>query len=90
MSSTPKSLPANCQTCQVCGASIDSEDKVYFNYGPTGSRERLYARVCRFAAAAGCINEGDRQVTADDNYGKAGFGLAPPVSEPFDIDRRAA
>ncbi len=90
MPSTPKSLPPNCQTCPVCGVSIDNEGKVHFNAGPAGSRERLYARVCRFAASAGCINEGDRQITDADNYGKAGFGISLPPSVPFEIDRRAA
>ncbi len=90
MSSHSQSSPANCQTCQVCGVSIDAEDKVYFNYGPAGSRERLYARVCRFAVSAGCLNHDDYQVTNEDNYGKAGLGVSLPPSEPFEVDRRAA
>lgn len=90
MSSTSNSIPANCQACQVCGVSIDAENRVHFNYGPPGSRERLYARVCRFAASAGCINGDEYQVTTEDNYGKAGLGVSLPQSAPFDINRPAA
>ena len=57
MSQDP-TIPFTGQACQSCGASIDGKDRVHFSYGATGSRERLYARVCQFSNSGSCINQG--------------------------------
>ena len=62
------------QICPVCSVKIEENARVVFSCGPTGTRERLRARVCNFIAndpdkAAKCINQGDFKLTAADRYG---------------------
>jgi hypothetical protein len=64
------SLP--CQTCSLCNVKIDSKDTVHFAFGKPGSRERLYARVCKHVNDRRCINADKSKLgllTADDHYG---------------------
>lgn len=63
------------ETCSVCGVVIEDGAKVIFSCGPSGTRERLWARVCQFiqkdpAKAAACINKEDAvgDVVATDYY----------------------
>lgn len=46
----------NKEVCPACGVTIEDGSKVLFSYGPPGTRERLWARVCQFAKRPGCIN----------------------------------
>ena len=51
------SAPA--QTCPVCGVRIETAaagDRVYFSYGPPGTRAKLWSRVCQYAQKPDCIN----------------------------------
>ena len=58
--------------CTVCGVTIDENDRVLFSYGKPGTRERLYARVCRYAQnKAGCINQSEevaKNIKPGDGY----------------------
>lgn len=48
------------QACPVCGAKIQKligGDRVLFAAGPPGTRETLWAKVCRHTDKAGCINK---------------------------------
>ena len=45
------------QSCSVCGIRIMSDGNVMFSSGSVGTRAQLYARVCRYAQAQGCINQ---------------------------------
>jgi hypothetical protein len=45
------------QVCPVCGVKIEGGDKVLFSAGPTGSRARLWARVCNYVQKPDCINK---------------------------------
>ena len=57
-----------CESCPVCGVKI-KEDSVMFSYGKPGSRERLYARVCRYAKDRdNCINQEHSNFTEEDCY----------------------
>lgn len=44
------------QSCPICGVSI-TNDVVQFANGSTGTRARLYARVCQYAKKPDCINQ---------------------------------
>ncbi|MBX2865432.1 MAG: hypothetical protein KTR27_17920 [Leptolyngbyaceae cyanobacterium MAG.088] len=44
------------QTCPVCGVTV-ANDVVQFANGSTGTRARLYARVCQYAKKPECINQ---------------------------------
>lgn len=47
------------KTCSNCKVKMNSEGMVFFSCGNPGSRARLYARVCQFAAdKENCINKG--------------------------------
>lgn len=65
---------SNPQTCPVCGVKIlvgmVGGDRVLFSVGPPGTRVKLYARVCRYAENAACINKdgGSQGVGPDDAY----------------------
>lgn len=45
------------QSCLVCGVRIMNDGNVMFSSGNVGTRAQLYARVCRYAQAKGCINQ---------------------------------
>lgn len=65
------------QVCPVCGVTIVN-DVVKFSNGSSGTRARLYARVCQYAKNPECINQDmDRigEVLQED-----GFMEAPPVN----------
>lgn len=65
------------QTCPVCGVTV-ANDVVQFSNGSTGTRARLYARVCQYAKKPECINQDkDRigMVLQED-----GFMEAPPIN----------
>lgn len=51
------------QTCPVCGVKIlkiVGGDRVLFSFGPPGTREMLWSRVCQYAQKPGCINRENR------------------------------
>lgn len=59
------------KTCPVCGVKIEDGAKVIFSYGPSGTKARLWARVCQFAKNPDCINTHDPntdQVAREDYY----------------------
>lgn len=60
------------ETCPVCGVQIQDGGKVLFSCGPSGTRARLYARVCQFLKDPGkqgdCINPGDHETKPADYY----------------------
>ncbi|WP_017325336.1 hypothetical protein [Synechococcus sp. PCC 7336] len=59
-------------TCPICHVHI-SGDKVQFAYGGEGTKARLWARVCRHAKQAGCINDyrqSNRLFDEQDNFGQ--------------------
>ncbi|MBD2576228.1 hypothetical protein [Oscillatoria sp. FACHB-1406] len=67
------------QTCPACRVSI-TNDLVHFSNGSPGTRARLYARVCQFAAQQGCINKDPEKigmVTAQDS-----FSPGRPIQKP--------
>lgn len=45
------------ETCPVCGVKIEDNAKVIFSYGSSGTKSRLWARVCQFAKNDDCIND---------------------------------
>lgn len=52
------------EICPVCKVLIEDGAKVVFSCGPSGTRERLWARVCQFIQkdrdkAEACINKED-------------------------------
>jgi hypothetical protein len=53
---------SNVQECPVCGVKIEDDAKVLFSCGPSGTRSRLWARVCQFLKDKekkdACINLG--------------------------------
>lgn len=66
------SVPSGCQSCAVCGVKVDQSDTVHFSFGKPGSRERLYARVCKHVGDERCINKDQNAleaVTDNDRYG---------------------
>lgn len=70
------------QTCPICsvqivpggaggdGNALPTEDRVIFSTGPTGTRAKLWARVCQYTKQSGCINKQgkDETISADDYY----------------------
>ena len=69
--------PSQEQVCPVCGVTIIN-DVVKFSNGSSGTRARLYARVCQYAKNPECINQDmDRigEVLKED-----GFMEAPPMN----------
>jgi hypothetical protein len=50
----------NIQVCPACGVKIQTllgGDRVLFAFGPPGTRELLWQRVCQHAKQPGCINK---------------------------------
>ncbi|MEB3342459.1 hypothetical protein [Okeania sp.] len=45
------------EICPVCQVKIENGDKVLFSSGPTGTRSKLWARVCQYVQKDGCINQ---------------------------------
>lgn len=65
------------QICPVCGVTV-ANDVVQFSNGSTGTRARLYARVCQYAKKPECINQDKTligEVLQED-----GFMEAPPIN----------
>lgn len=59
-------------TCPICQVQI-VDDKVQFAYGGNGTKARLWARVCRHATQAGCVNdysERDYLLDEQDDFGQ--------------------
>lgn len=54
--------------CPVCQVEIAGE-VVYFSHGNPGTKARLKARVCQYAAKPGCINDYTGVITEDDEFG---------------------
>lgn len=53
-------------TCPVCGVKIIPAiggDRVIFSAGPPGTRQTLWAKVCRYTEKAGCINQKAKPVS---------------------------
>ena len=50
------------QVCPVCGVTIEEGSKVIFSSGPSGTRARLWARVCNFAKNESCINQDETAI----------------------------
>lgn len=48
-----------CTVCQVRIQCLPQGDRVYFSYGPPGTRLKLWQRVCQHVDKAGCINRRD-------------------------------
>lgn len=45
------------EECPVCGVVIEN-NTVLFSFGPSGTRSRLYARVCQYSKdKVNCINK---------------------------------
>ncbi|MEA5463302.1 hypothetical protein [Leptothoe sp. PORK10 BA2] len=66
------------QNCPVCGVTIANNEVVQFANGSTGTRARLYARVCQYAKKPDCINQDKNligEVLKDD-----GFLEAPQIN----------
>jgi hypothetical protein len=45
------------EICPVCGVKIEAGKKVIFSSGPSGTRAKLWARVCNYAQKPDCINQ---------------------------------
>ena len=61
----------NIKTCPVCGVKIEGKDKVLFSSGSSGTRARLWARVCNYVQQPSCINKDQvsvDMVTESDYY----------------------
>lgn len=59
------------EICPVCGVTIENGSKVIFSAGPSGTRARLWARVCNYAQNASCINQDEGaigNVSSKDYY----------------------
>ena len=58
------------ETCPICGVIIENDAKVVFSCGPSGTRARLWARVCQFAKNPGCINQDEEKIgnVASNDY----------------------
>ena len=50
------------EICPVCGVKIEDGAKVIFSAGPSGTRARLWARVCNFAQNPDCINQDEASI----------------------------
>lgn len=67
----PESTQPKEEICPVCGVTILDGAKVVFSAGPSGTRSRLWARVCNFAKNPGCINQDEAiagNIRSDDYY----------------------
>lgn len=61
-----------CEICPVCFVKIEDDAKVIFSTGKPGTRERLFARVCKFTKNPDCINLKKydvEKITSSDYYG---------------------
>ncbi|UXE59517.1 MAG: hypothetical protein KA717_27560 [Woronichinia naegeliana WA131] len=59
------------EICPVCGVKIENGAKVIFSAGPSGTRSRLWARVCNFAKNPDCINQDEAiagNIVSNDYY----------------------
>lgn len=59
------------ETCPVCKVKIEDGAKVVFSAGPSGTRARLWARVCQFAKNPDCINQDEAiagNIVSSDYY----------------------
>lgn len=59
------------EICPVCKVKIEDGAKVVFSAGPSGTRARLWARVCQFAKNPDCINQDEAaigNVVSSDYY----------------------
>ncbi|EKV03672.1 hypothetical protein Lepto7375DRAFT_5982 [Leptolyngbya sp. PCC 7375] len=65
------------QTCPVCGVKV-VDDVVQFSNGSTGTRARLYARVCQYAKKPECINQ-DKELIGEVLQ-EDGFMEAPNIN----------
>ncbi|MDV3347502.1 hypothetical protein D0962_05230 [Leptolyngbyaceae cyanobacterium CCMR0082] len=65
------------QTCSVCGVKV-VDDVVQFSNGSTGTRARLYARVCQYAKKPECINQ-DKELIGEVLQ-EDGFMEAPNIN----------
>ncbi|MFM7437967.1 MAG: hypothetical protein ACKO2V_16055 [Snowella sp.] len=55
------------EVCPVCGVTIENGAKVVFSVGPSGTRAKLWARVCNFAKNPDCINQDEESIGAVKN-----------------------
>ena len=69
--------PSQEQTCPVCGVTI-VDNTVQFANGSTGTRARLYARVCQYAKKPDCINQDEELIGVV--LQEDGFMEAPPIN----------
>ncbi|MEB3176209.1 MAG: hypothetical protein VKJ87_01270 [Synechococcus sp.] len=71
------------QECPICKVTIDpalgANEEVRFSSGRPASRTKLWARVCQFTKAEGCINS-DPALRSTPS--KADFYGEPPTLEP--------
>lgn len=59
------------EICPACGVKIEDGAKVVFSTGPSGTRSRLWARVCQFHDRPDCINRDESvigNVVSNDYY----------------------
>jgi hypothetical protein len=64
-------MEATSEVCPVCGVVIENNAKVIFSAGPSGTRARLWARVCNYAQNSACINRDEAaigSVASNDYY----------------------
>ncbi len=73
--------PQNLQNCPVCGVSITEDGQVNFSHGSSGTRARLYARVCQYTQKPGCINQESQLV--DELNLEDGFESGENLPLPF-------
>ncbi|MDJ0569771.1 MAG: hypothetical protein QNJ53_12065 [Pleurocapsa sp. MO_192.B19] len=73
--------PQNHQNCPVCGVSIAEDGQVNFSHGSSGTRARLYARVCQYTQKPGCINQ-ESQLRGELNP-EDGFESGENLPIPF-------
>ncbi|MEM8673418.1 MAG: hypothetical protein AAGF83_06040 [Cyanobacteria bacterium P01_G01_bin.67] len=71
----------NLQKCPVCGVSIAEDGQVNFSHGSSGTRARLYARVCQYTKKPGCINQ-ESQLLGELNL-EDGFESGENLPLPF-------
>ncbi|MDG2329315.1 MAG: hypothetical protein P8L48_04515 [Synechococcus sp. cluster2_bin.44] len=73
------------QRCEQCGVQIESSvgisDKVVFSIGPSGTRSKLWSRVCQYHKTteqrSKCINQ-DSELRGPEQQGDA-FPEAPSI-----------
>jgi len=58
------------EKCPVCSVQIENDAKVNFSYGKSGTRSRLWARVCQFTKNPDCINQCEGKIgdIKDNDY----------------------